>query len=341
VDEELERFKRSIDLVQFAEAYGFKTVRRRGAFVEMRHEDGDKIDIAPHERDGHPVFKSWNHGKQGSVIDFVMHRENCTLGRARVILRHWTPAYHAPSASRPTQPPQQREPLNRPALVEAWRHFRRYEGGYLEARGINAATLATAADRLRLDERGNVAFRHDDLDGLTGWELKNRRFTGFAGGGRKALFALRAGLHRDEPPPRLVVTESALDALSFHQIDPAPALLLSFGGGLSEQQRELLAHVLTKYPAAAVLAATDNDEQGEEYAALVVSIRPDATRAQSPKGKDWNDAIRPPEASRSAETPFCATYPSPQGLKRAHGQKIGPSGDPFQGSAAGTPTPNH
>lgn len=36
-----------------------------------------------------------------------------------------------------------------------------------------ADTLAAAADRIRRDERGNVVFRHDDRDGLTGWEVKN------------------------------------------------------------------------------------------------------------------------------------------------------------------------
>lgn len=294
-DDELEGFKRSIDLVSFAEAYGFRASGKRGSIVEMRHDDGDRIDITDHEQDGHPVFKSWNHGAAGSVIDFVMHRDRCNLGQARRILRHWTPAYRSPShhASPAAPKPTPKEPINRPALVDAWRHFRPYAGGYLEARGINAATLATAADRLRLDERGNVAFRHDDLTGLSGWELKNRGFTGFTGGGRKALFALRVGIPQGEAPPRLVVAESALDALSFHQIDPAPALLLSFGGGLSNQQRELLAHVLTKHPAAQILTATDSDAQGEDYAALIRQHRPDALRAPSPRGKDWNDAIRP------------------------------------------------
>ncbi|MGZ8245244.1 toprim domain-containing protein [Methylomagnum sp.] len=299
MDEELERFKRSIDLVNFAEAYGFRIIRRRGPIVEMRHEqDGDRIDITLHEADGHPVFKSWNQAAQGSIIDFVMHRDRCTLGKARVILRHWTPAYLPSARSSPAPRPAPREPLNRVALAATWRGFRPYAGGYLEARGLSAATLATASDRVKLDERGNVAFRHDDLEGLSGWEIKNRGFQGFATGGKKALFALRVGFPKGEAPPRLVVTESALDALSFHQYDSAPALLLSFGGGLSNDQRALLAHVLTKYPAAAVLAATDSDEQGDLYAATIAAIRPDAIRAKSPTGKDWNDSIRPAPAPR-------------------------------------------
>jgi hypothetical protein len=308
MDEELESFKRSVDLKSLAEAYGFRVVRKRkgGAIVEMRHEDGEKIDIADHAKDGHPVFKSWNHGAQGSVIDFVMHRDRCNLGQARKTLRHWTPAYAPVTRHGSIAPPRPApEPFNRYALAALWRNMRPYAGGYLESRGIAPATVAGFSDRVRIDERGNVAFRHDDREGLTGWELKNRGFTGFASGGRKGLFALRVGYGRDEAPPRVVVTESALDALSFHQLDPAPALLLSFGGGLSEPQRELLAHVLTKYPAAAIFAATDSDDQGEEYAALIRQHRPDALRAKSPTGKDWNDAIRPASpAPKDRQRPF-------------------------------------
>lgn len=314
-DAELENFKRSINLEDYAKAHGYRETAKRGPVTELHNDDGDKIDVWQDSKNGgnHWVFKSWKDNASGTILQFVQYihpymSQKSQFGRVRQHLRHWTPAYHAPRPSPARQAAPPREPLNRPALIDAWRHFRPYGGGYLEARGINAATLATAADRLRLDERGNVAFRHDDLTGISGWELKNRTFTGFAGGGRKALFALRVGYGRDESPPRLVVTESALDALSFHQLDPAPALLLSFGGGLSEQQRELLAHVLTKYPAAAVLAATDNDKQGEEYAALIRQHRPDAIRAHSPTGKDWNDTIRPENpARRDRPRPFDLT----------------------------------
>jgi DNA primase len=89
-----------------------------------------------------------------------------------------------------------------------------------------------------------------------------------------------------------VVTESALDALSVYQCDPQPGLYLSFAGTLSPDQRQLLAQVLTRYPAASVLAATDNDAEGEAFAALIQSFRPDARRARSPQGKDWNDMLR-------------------------------------------------
>lgn len=79
--------------------------------------------------------------------------------------------------------------------------------------------------------------------------------------------------------------------MSFHQAEQASGLYLSFAGGLSPNQRALLGQVLTKHYAAEIVTATDNDTQGEEFAAFIQSIRTDAIRRASPVGKDWNDAI--------------------------------------------------
>jgi hypothetical protein len=291
-DPELESFK-GLNLGELATAYGYALDRKESsrASLVMRHTDGDKIVIATGE-DGHAVFFSVHAEASGSVIDFVMHREQCNLGTARVHLRRLAPSSF-PTAHRSPLPKPRPIPHDRAALVAQWHRLPPYRGEYLQRRGLTAATLDAAADRLRTDKRGNVLFRHDDRDGLTGWEVKNRGFTGFAGGGTKALFAVRAGCPPKADPPRVVIAESALDALSFWQMHPAPALLLSFGGNFTTEQEELLRHVLTKYPAAEVVTATDADDQGDAYAAKIAALRPDATRARPTTGKDWNDALKP------------------------------------------------
>ena len=302
-DDELEHFK-TLNLGELAASYGYALDRRESSrsSLVMRHADGDKIIIATGE-DGHAVFFSVHSKASGSVIDFVMHRQGVNLGYARKILRAYTPSF-------PTVPvlhiPKPRPiPHDRAALAVQWHRFAPCRPAYLESRGLTAATIAAFADRLRTDGRGNTVFRHDDLEGLSGWEVKNRGFTGFAAGGRKALFACRAGMQGDGNPPRLVVAESAIDAMSYHQHDPAPALVLSFGGELSPEQGELLRHVLTKYPTAEIVTATDNDAQGEAYAALIEAARPDAVRARPPTGKDWNDAIKPPIKAQDPAAPTC------------------------------------
>ena len=257
----------------------------------MRHTDGDKIIIATGE-DGHAVFFSVHANASGSVIDFIMHREGGNLGYARKTLRAYVPSSF-PTAPAPHIPKPNPITHDRAALITQWHRMRPYAGGYLESRGLTAATLAAFAERIRIDERGNTVFRHDDREGLTGWEIKNKGFTGFASGGRKALFACRVDAPREVDPPRLIVAESALDAMSYYQLNPSPALVLSFGGGLSPEQEILLRQVLTKYPTTKIVTATDADVQGDRYAAMIEAIRPDAIRARPPTGtgKDWNDAL--------------------------------------------------
>jgi len=64
--------------------------------------------------------------------------------------------------------------------------------------------------RIKIDARGNAVFPHFDTEGLTGYELKNRNFTGFASGGVKALWVSNA----KEDDNSIVFCESAIDALS-------------------------------------------------------------------------------------------------------------------------------
>jgi hypothetical protein len=291
-DPELERFK-TLDLVAFAEAHGYsvETRRQNGTLAELRHTDGERVDITQDE-DGHHVFNSWHHEASGSIIDFVQHiHPGANLGRVRQILRQWLAGTSPIPTAHPPAKRKEPRPFDRGDLRARWQALTPYRSGYLEARGLEAATVAAIADRIRTDDRRNVAFRHDDLDGLTGWELKNRAFTGFCDGGRKALFAARLGISPKDAPPRVVIAESALDALSFWQLDPTPALLVSFAGGMSPAQKDLLRHVLAKYPVAAIFTATDADDQGDDYAATVEAIRPDAIRARPPVGNDWNDTL--------------------------------------------------
>ena len=59
MDDELERFKRDINLADFAAAWGYQLDRKessRACYV-MRHADGDKIIVVTGE-DGHDVFFS-------------------------------------------------------------------------------------------------------------------------------------------------------------------------------------------------------------------------------------------------------------------------------------------
>ena len=302
-DAELEKFKTEINLAELASSYGYELVRKESSrsSLVMKHPDGDKIVVAT-GTDGHGIFFSIHDEKmRGSVIDFVKWRENVNLGYARQTLRKWIadPASFFPTAQKPS--------LTRPVAIAQdstarhaeWLRMRAYRAtgrGYLEKRGLTPETIRTFSERIGVDGRGNICFRHDDLHSVTGWEVKNTAFTGFSGGSRKALWGCKVGYPQKEPSPLVIVTESAIDAMSYYQLHPQPGFYLSFAGSMSPEQHELLKYVLNRYQAARIVAATDNDPQGEKFAEVIRSIRPDAERAASPVGKDWNDALNQRQA---------------------------------------------
>lgn len=291
-DGELERFKTEINLVELASYYGYECVKKESSrcSVVMKHADGDKIVVAT-APDGHGVFFSVHEdGCGGSVLDLVMHREGVQLGRARQVLRRCLSSEYLHHQSSVHYRPE-RLAVDGAGLYAKWLGMQPYGdgSGYLEGRGLCAATLAVFADRLRVDEHGNVVFRHDDLRTFAGWEIKNKGFTGFSGGGKKALFGCKVSV-QDEIAV-VVVAESAIDVLSYYQLKPQPGLYLSFAGGISKQQQELLMRVLHRYPDAFTVIATDADEQGHKYAEWLCSVRADAFVDCPSYGKDWNDVL--------------------------------------------------
>jgi hypothetical protein len=71
-------------------------------------------------------------------------------------------------------------------MLEAGRH------PYLENdRHLPAALLELMrfAGRIKIDAKGNAVFPHFDQQGLCGYKIKNRGFTGFARGGATGLWS--------------------------------------------------------------------------------------------------------------------------------------------------------
>jgi hypothetical protein len=299
--EELEAFKKNIDLRAYAAGLGFELDRKessRGSSV-MRHATGDKIIIS-RKLDGH--FTYWSprdDGDRGTIIDFVARRKGLNLGAVRKELRPFIggsitalPTY---STLSPTSKDRLHVEMEFSKMHDALRH------PYLEnERGITAELLSQErfAGRIRIDaSRGNAVFPHFDQNGLCGFEKKNAGFTGFSSGGTKGLW-LSNSFPTDE---RLVFCESAIDALSHALLFPTgTARYASLGGKLNPSQPELIRAAIARMPAdAEIVAAMDADQAGRDLAEIVgravaLSGRADICfRIQEPNGaKDWNDLLR-------------------------------------------------
>jgi hypothetical protein len=302
MDDELERFKRTIDLTELASSYGYRLDGRPSRTSLKMKNAGSTIIIATGE-DGHGIFFDVHGSASGSVIDFVMWQKGCNLGYARKALREYTGqhSFSFPTAHWPFKlVPVTRD---RAGVMAKCEGMKPYRPGYLEGRGLTPSTIELFSEHIRTDERGNTCFLHEDENGVTGWEIKNKGFTGFAGGGEKALFMCRVGEARDTEEQRIVIAESAIDAMSCYQLNPSDGIYISIAGGLNKTQPELLRRTLAQYPHARIFIATDNDlpteqhpePEGEHYYEVISKLCPRAAtviRARPPEPyKDWNDKL--------------------------------------------------
>ena len=299
-DPELESFKNGIDLRAYAAEQGYQLDRKeswRGSSV-MRHANGDKI-VVKRGSDGHYVYFSVRQDDDnGSIIDFVQHRQNLSLGAVRKELRPWI---GLPASALPPYPPLVKTAKDRMRVETEYRKMRdALRHPYLEnERALPAPLLGSErfAGRVRVDARGNAVFPHFDRDGLCGYEIKNRGFTGFASGGSKGLWLS----HALPDDARIVFCESAIDALSHAALYPDErARYASIGGKPNPAQPELIRAAVARMPSGSeIVAAMDADADGGKLAGVVrqaveLSGRDDLRFVlQEPFGfKDWNDQLR-------------------------------------------------
>lgn len=260
----------------------------------------DKIMIT--RKGSHWVFCDNRDGTRGTIIDLAAKIDGLYLGRDRVDfgavlreLRKWTgepTRTQAMAGKSPEVPPAQ--PLDRAAIKNQFLSAGEPSTSpYLNSRGINAKTLQDSRFRgnWRVDSRGNVLFPHHDSSSITGFEIKNRGFTSFSPGGQKSAWHSKT-LPTDN---KLLMTESAIDALSYHQLNPDPQTrYISTAGALSDYQRNVVRDAIQAMPpSAAIVLAFDNDPGGERLAReiheLVVDV--DLKRAVPAVGKDWNEFL--------------------------------------------------
>ena len=313
---ELETFKREIDLRQLAVSLGYEIDRReswRGSTVLRR--GADKI-VVKRNGNGHYVFFSVREDEDCcTVIDFVERRQNLSLGAVRKVLRPWIgrPAILMPL---PALEPTSSDRIRVECAYRGMADVSQYP--YLEQeRCLPAVVLWSPrfVGRMRMDCRGNTVFPHFDAAGLCGYEIKNRGFTGFAAGGQKGLWFSRT--RRDDR--RLILTESAIDALSHAALFPDAAdqtHYASLGGKPSRRQMDLLQAAIAKLPEGAeIVAAFDADLAGRRLAGDIRQVVANlASRMERSdlifkshlplkEGEDWNMVLQNRHRSRRIRLP--------------------------------------
>ena len=293
---DLNQFKKKIDLRAFAASYGFAIDRRRTCAnsCKMRDASGYQIVIARDENSKDYIYFSINNAvDSGTIIDFLQNRGvkgwreigDTLRGFLGLPLPDEIATYGKLKASKKD-------------IQQAVLDYEKAEWAtaapYLVSRGIPAALTGSHRFKncFKVDWRGNVLFPHYNRSGLSGFEKKNYDFTGFASGGVKGLWSSICY----KADTVLVITESAIDALSYQVLNPelTSARFLSIGGSMNPDQLELLTLAMKKMKNGEIRLALDNDTDGEKMTDQVRGLALQGTRITRPlpQSKDWNQDLK-------------------------------------------------
>ena len=300
--EELDQFKSKINLVEYAQNNGYELDRKKSSIncIVLNDNRGDKILVGLDKTDHHYFYYSLkNETDKGSIIDFVQKRKNLNLGEVRKELRPWInnnylPTYKPTKKSRIKLTPTSKDRYKIVAQFESFPTIDNHP--YLNQRGISKDTINSPRfkETIYLDSRNNAIFPHRDKEGVCGYEIRNQNFKGFSSGGTKGLWVSNSSSN-DE---KLVICESPLDCLSYHQLFPDDQTrYLATSGTLSEKQKNLLRTSFENIDQkkGEIIIATDNDIGGKEIAQELKEIAPKTAQVfrHVPKyQKDWNEILQ-------------------------------------------------
>jgi hypothetical protein len=240
-------------------------------------------------------FKPWQQGPGGGgAIDLVMHLAEVNVTTAvRWLEQHLAtshPTVGQPAAFASDTPPTAADgdgELHLPVpQIHLLDRVRRY---LTQRRGLSGSLLEplVQSGKLYADRRGNAVFLlvagKDSRP--VGAELRgtgSRVWRGMAPGTCKNLGFFWIG---DPRAQQIVLCESAIDAISYHQL--APERLCVSTSGARANPPWLTALIARRYE---IHCGFDADPPGDEAARLMTILHPEVKRLRPP-AHDWNDVL--------------------------------------------------
>lgn len=290
---DIEELRAKVSCAALLEKDGWKVDLKESTrrAIKYRRTDGAIIIVI---HDGKGWFDPLSEAK-GDVFSLVSHLDGVGFSEAcdrvgnLVGFVPTEPAWQRPSRSAPPASVPKRwtgRTIPRSGSP-TWRYL-------AEERALPAhiIQMAIEQDRLRDGPRGSMWAAHtNDAGNVIGWEERGPDWRGFAAAGAKELFRFGASTS-----PRICVTEAAIDAMSLAGIEGARSdtLYVSTGGGWAPAT-EVAIRGFSAQPNVVLVAATDNNLQGDHYGERIRAIAQEAGcrfDRLRPHAEDWNEQLQ-------------------------------------------------
>jgi hypothetical protein len=278
-------FRNEISIIELAVSVGYKIKRKEGIKWPVLKDEisGDKIIIVnPQSTANQGYYNPHDAKDKGTLINFVknrigsifpFHNDKSEVGNINAVLYNY-----------------QRLPLPEKNLFKtdvnnlvreySEKEFHLPEGlsklknmFYLNYRGIQSQTINEALFKdkifnVKVSDYNNIGFPYFNASGeIVGFEIRNKQFKHVIEGSDRSI-----GIWHSNIPNTLetaILTESPIDALSYHQIKGKKnSWYVSFGGSVTAGQLETVKIIIAQSkatPELKVISAVDNDEMGKTY----------------------------------------------------------------------------
>ncbi|GAB3512259.1 hypothetical protein GCM10027341_52780 [Spirosoma knui] len=293
---QLSDYKQQIDLVQFLETEGFAKDRRKSTrrWPVLENAEGRKLIIGHNQKTSEYFYYNPDDSRdKGTIVDYVIGKLNIDtsakegwqqlheyLGQYQGDLSHMLS--NKPSASPDSQPAN--EATRRNAMSHYFRLDPLTNTDYLmNKRGLTVDTIGHRAFLGKIFNKAftsrktgelviNTVFPMENEQGTTAILLKNDSPTGLVNGhtwGERLESVWVSNLPKGHQPKELLICESPIDALSYHQLhppkEPYDRLYVATGGQPSSLQPLTVQRLIDRVKPEQIILAHDNDNSGIRF----------------------------------------------------------------------------
>ncbi|ADB42651.1 toprim domain-containing protein [Spirosoma linguale] len=293
---QLSDYKQQIDLVQFLETEGFSKDRRKSTrrWPVLENAEGRKLIIGNNQKTNEYFYYNPEDSRdRGTIVDYVidkLHIDTATregwqqlhefIGRYAGDLSHL-------AKSRSTDLVESQPPSDT-SRSKAMSHYFRLDPltntDYLmDRRGLTVDTLGHRAfigkifNKTFISKKTgetviNTVFPMESEQGITAILLKNDSPTGLVNGhtwGERLESIWVSNLPKGHQPKEMLICESPIDALSYHQLhppkEPYDRVYVATGGQPSSLQPLTVQRLIDRVKPELVILGHDNDNSGIRF----------------------------------------------------------------------------
>jgi hypothetical protein len=305
-------FRSQISIIELAISIGYKLSKRDGLKWPVLKDEvsGEKIIIVnPRSSSNQGYFNPNDPKDKGTLINFVKNRLGSIFPYESVKSEMSNVNAVLYNYQNLDIPEKSAYKSNVEKLIEnhSSKEFTLPKGvtqlknpEYLYSRGLKSHTLNDAAFKgtifnVKIGEYDNIGFPYYDVDGeIAGYEIRNKQYKHMVEGSKRSSSVWHSNI--PDLLDFVLLTESPIDALSYHQLKGKKnTLYVAFAGAVGDDQIATLKALIKKANTNSdfkFISAVDNDKAGGRYTEKFKTAFSENLIVDVPSLKDFNEDLK-------------------------------------------------